>query len=228
MWDKIACIWHIVKGHYSAEIPCAYGAHMSELEQAASILSKSLTYLSFDRLLLRTGSASQIPDSQAKANRATLMYRLMPALKTLNDHIDQLDLGPVEGFALIDLEVGPDAIARNGYGYCVYSTEEEVEKILNHWKQEDELYKDEGTRYRRGKSEERLSIRKVRISKEGGIEFTGESELNIDQVKRTIRAWHKCLLDATNTRSLENIRKATDNVESEMDDWILRNDNENY
>ena len=80
------------------------------------------------------------PESQVKANRSMLLYRMLPAWKTLNEKINELDLGPVEGYAIIDLTMGPDAIATNGHGYCVYENGDTVNEMLNLWRQQDKEY----------------------------------------------------------------------------------------
>lgn len=176
-WDKIACIWHMVKDYFGPAIPHGYGRHMSELEKSISVLSRSLTYLSFERVF-RPKDENSIcaPEDQEKANRAILLARVLPALKTLNEEIDQLDLGSIEGYALIDKEVGPEEVAKNGFGYCIFATENEAKKLFRQWKRESNAYQDEGRNYRNLSKplEERIGIRKVRVSKENGIEFLFE------------------------------------------------------
>ncbi|HVI40646.1 MAG TPA: hypothetical protein VM577_08300 [Anaerovoracaceae bacterium] len=174
-WDKIACIWHIVRDHYGPAMPHGYGDHMSELEKSITVLSRGLTYLSFARVFNRSEEKKE-PTTQAKADRAAFMNRLLPCLKVLNDHVHELNPGPVEGFALIDKQTGPDAIASNGYGLCVYSTMAEVKKILKQWKKNDEEFKEEGRNYsgRQKTIDEKIGVRKVRISVENGIEFLEE------------------------------------------------------
>lgn len=166
-WDKIACVWHIVKDYYGPEVPFAYHNKMSEVEKSVSVLADSLKAFSYDRLF-RDKQAE--PTDQERALRAMFMNQLLPALEVLNKHVDELYYGPVEGFALIDLEKGPEEICKNSYGYCIYTTQEKVDEMMNLWRKNDAEYQDEGRRDRKS-IDDRLIVRRVRVSKEKGIEF---------------------------------------------------------
>ncbi len=85
----------------------------------------------------------------------------------MNERIDELQLGSVEGFAIIDKEKGPDAVASNGYGHCIYATRGEVDAMFALWRKEDSAYK-EGDRIH---IDQRMGVRPVRVTVEKGIEF---------------------------------------------------------
>ena len=114
------------------------------------------------------------PNGQKISNKVMMHYKLLPALKVFNENIDKLSLGSMDGFALVDLEKGRDKVAMNGLGYCLYQTQEEIDEHIKFLKEIDSEYVDEGRGYgpRFGKTiDERYCVRKVRVSKENGIEF---------------------------------------------------------
>lgn len=171
-WEKIALVWHITKNFYQPKVPSAYGDHLNELDQAVSLLGSALHTLSFHHIFDRSfeGRPTIVgEESQEQASELIVLSRILPALKTLNEQIDQLGPPPMEGWALVDLEKGPDAVAHNGLGLCVYRTEEEVEHLLQLWR-EQEGQREEKTE-RGGKIDDRIKVRRVRVTREKGIEF---------------------------------------------------------
>jgi hypothetical protein len=164
-WMLMQVVWHITKDFFSPEVPAAYGDHMSDLDKAVSTLGRSLEYLSMERVFRWDKEKT----SQDKAGRSFLLYRMLPALKVLNENIDGLDLGPLEGWALIEKEKGPEAICRNGYGMCIYDSKEKIDEVLNLWRRDDAEHKDPFPD--RKPIDERIGVRRVRVSKEKGIEF---------------------------------------------------------
>jgi hypothetical protein len=171
-WLFLPALWHITKDFYGPEVPRAYGNHMTELEKSVSLLSRGLESISFERLFDTKPEEFKAPDSQTKANRAMLLYRMLPAWKTLNEKIGDLNLGAIDGYALIEKEKGPEAVCHNGHGYCIYESREKVEEILNLWRQQDKEYKVE----KREAIDTRVSVRRVRVSAEKGLEFLGRLE----------------------------------------------------
>jgi hypothetical protein len=175
-WEKIALVWHIAKNFYEPRVPGAYGDHLRELDKAVSLLGSSLHALSihrmFDQNEIHTLEGQKVLEGQKSQDQASwliILSRILPALKTLNEQIDQLGPPPMEGWALIDLEKGPDAVASNGLGLCLYRTEEEVEHLLQLWR-EQEGQREEKTE-RKGKIDDRIRVRRVRVTREKGIEF---------------------------------------------------------
>jgi hypothetical protein len=159
-WEVMALIWHITKGFYSPKIPGSYGPHMSEIEKATNIIHNSCRAISWERLF------NVHPNiSQEKANRSMLLYRMIPALKLLNDNIDKLNIGSIDGWALVDKS---GEICTNVYGYCVYDDRKKLEEVLNLWKRDDEQHQDKKMN---PPIMERIDIKRVRISAEKGIEF---------------------------------------------------------
>ena len=167
-WTLMALIWHIVKDCYEPDVPGAYGNHMSELDKAVSMLSRAFSSLSWTRLFNKHEDEDKEPTTPFRGNRALMLSRLLPALATFNDQLSTLDLGDVEGFGLFDLE--GDEIASNGYGLCVYETLAEAEKMMAQWREADDEYEDENDK--RKPIDQRIEVRPVRITKEGGIEWT--------------------------------------------------------
>jgi len=166
-WMTMSLVWHITKDHYGPPVPSAYGDHVSELEKAIRIVSSGLEAISWSTFFRDTNHPAPPPESQTKANRSMLLYRMLPAWKTLSEKIGELDLGPIEGFALIEKEKGPEAICSNGHGLCVYESQKSVDEVLDLWRRQDEEYEVQ----ERKPIDERILVRRVQVSAEKGIEF---------------------------------------------------------
>ena len=171
-WSKIALCWHLIDGFYSAEVPHASHPKRTPIERAAHLLGNAMFHLSMCNLFEKD-PVMDGPKSQAQANRAVLLARVLPALKLLNENVDQLDLGSVEGWALIDSEKGPDEVASNGFGYCIYVDRKEAETLYQTWLREAAEYEEEE---RKQHLADHILIRPVRVTKEEGIVFTGAEE----------------------------------------------------
>jgi hypothetical protein len=169
-WSKIALLWHVTKDFIGPEVPRAYGKHISELEIAMSTVENMLKYLSYERVFKwgRDRDNEEL-NSQGKAQRALLMAKLLPSLKVVYEQIGSLDVGPFEGFALIDKKQGPDAVARNGNGPCIFSTREEVDHLLKLWREQETQYEEKTERT--GKIDDHIGVRRVRVTTEKGLEF---------------------------------------------------------
>lgn len=160
-WVVMAAVFHLTRFHLSSgEAPRALGEHVPPIRKALSILEHIATAISWEHIFDR-GREITVQD---KATRAVALARFAPALAFVQEHLDQLYYGPVTGTAIIDLESGPNGIASNGYGLCIYDTSEDVEAILSR------------TIENIPEARARLSTRPVRVSKEEGIVFldTGE------------------------------------------------------
>jgi hypothetical protein len=165
-WQIMALVWHITKDFYAPKVPETLG-HLPEPERSIRILSDSFQRLSWEHLFQAVGTPDTTPTSQTKTNRAMALYKMLPAWKTMAEKMGELDLGPVEGVALIDKEAGPDEVCSNGRGYCIFETQAEVDDLLNLWRQQDKEYEVK----KRKPIDERIGVRRVRVSAEKGIEF---------------------------------------------------------
>jgi len=160
-WDKIAAMWALVEKHYTPDVPLATGKHVSKLEDAVATLGSGMYRISLDRIFTKK------PTSQDKANRAITLAKLLPALREVHANVRKLNLGFVEGYALIDKEKGPKAIASNGLGLCIFATLKEVENLLKLWRQSDAQFKERDL----PPIDKRIGIRKVKVSLEKGVQL---------------------------------------------------------
>jgi hypothetical protein len=161
-WDKIHLVWFIVKGHYAPRVPKGYGDHMSEWDKAVSMLSRGCTAISWHRMFQEDESP------QKRANYLLILARILPALRTVWTSIEEVAPEPFEGLALIDKEAGPDKVASNGRGLCVFSSRKEVDEILDLWRRQDAEQEEPRTK----PVDERIGVRPVRISVQEGLVFT--------------------------------------------------------
>ena len=162
-WSWMALVWHIVKDFRDPERPHAVGPHVEQPERAIHVLSQSLRYLDIVDLF---GGHPAKYDDQERAMKLLTVSRVVPALAELNANLEKLDTGPFEGFALIQKEAGPEAICQNGLGYCIYSTEEAAQEILNLWVKADQERKTP-----KKPSRDAFALRKVRITLKEGLVF---------------------------------------------------------
>lgn len=162
-WRKIAVIWHISKDFLAPSVPSAPGKHISPLESAIATLSDGMRFLRLERLF----SENRTKTSQDQAQKVMILARVLPALKIVNEQIKSMDPGSINGFALVDLEIGNNEIASNRLGLCIYGTREEANQIMNMWRRdqaEKELSEQKPI-------DERIKIRSVRVSVDKGLEF---------------------------------------------------------
>jgi hypothetical protein len=106
--------------------------------------------------------------AQKTASQILNMHRVLPDLKYVMDHVDQLDLKPIEGVAVVVRATGK--IPSNAYGSCIYYTEEEANKTLDLWRKADDTYEDTYC-HTPVNADETYELKKVRVSLEKGIEF---------------------------------------------------------
>lgn len=162
-WVFMAVVWHLTKHHMSTvEVPHSSGDHIPPIRKALRILERVSSAIGWEHLFEK--GTLEGPDSQRRAARSLALARLVPALSFVLERVDQLDLGEVNGFALIDHELGPNAIAKNGWGLCIYESLEEIEKLLA-------AYKDQN------KDQKRFSTRPVRVNRREGLVFTDTNEV---------------------------------------------------
>lgn len=170
-WDKIALCWHLIDGFFSCKVPHAPHPDRTDLQRATSVLGNTMHYLSMCDLF--SNSSTKGPESQEKANRAIILARTLPALKLLSDNINKLDLGPVEGWAIIDTDKGPEEVTTNGFGYCIYAERKEAEKLFQSWLREADEYEETE---RKQHLADHLRIRPVKVTAQDGITFTGPEQ----------------------------------------------------
>lgn len=176
-WDKLALLYHLTKDYLRAKVPSSAGKHLSPLEAAMHTLARALDHLSYERVFGRgqergeNGRPNGRLTSQGEANRLRTLYKLLPALRVVQDGIAALDTGPFVGFALVEkrAEAQPDAIAENSLGPCIYHTREEVDANLARWREQEAQYEEKAARL--GTVDERIGVRPIRISRERGLEF---------------------------------------------------------
>lgn len=164
--DKFALIWHIIKDHVSLKVPTAVHPTVSELDRSLRILESCSLALGCSRMFQGdTNLSNPRRTDPRRTDRALTLAKIRPALQVVYEHVQELDLGSFEGYALVDLSQGPESICQNGFGYCVYSTLEPLQEISKNW----EIYFEPG-RY------PKIGYRPIRIDSqlEHGYEFTGD------------------------------------------------------
>ena len=168
-WQKMALIWHVVKDYYRQEIPSGFGDHIREEDKAISLLSTTLSRLSIARMFDNMGESAFVGGNtgQKDTNHLIALSKVVPALKILNKQIKKLAPKDFEGFALMDKLGGPECIAHNSMGLCIYKTREEIDSILDLWGKQENEFEEQAINI-----DERIGIRKVKITLKNGLEFT--------------------------------------------------------
>lgn len=121
----------------------------NNLNDAFSILNRSAANLSWENLFSRSTLESE--------NKHTLLKmihfaRLVPAIKTIHDHLVKNSREPFIGFAVAE---GEKIVPLRNEGLAVFATEEEAKEILDYLNEE----------------ETRFSIRNVKVTLEEGVVF---------------------------------------------------------
>ena len=157
--SRMALVWHIVKGVYDKKIATPDIREKTDpLDSAIYTTGRALQNISIDSMFERSK-----PESQKTAVKILRMYKILPGLKIINEKIDELYPGPMHGFAIWSNET--DTVARNGNGPCVFYTRQECENLLDQWERNESELEETPKDIRK-----LLSIRKVTVSKEKGIE----------------------------------------------------------
>jgi hypothetical protein len=103
---------------------------------------------------------SEFPTFYDRACVTNELYTVIPAIKTIFEKINELNLGPIWGFAICPRH-GEDDIFKTLRGLSVWRTYEEAEKSLKRWIDTEQV------------KESEVAIRPIKISIENGIEFLG-------------------------------------------------------
>lgn len=166
-WQKMAVIYAAVRPYLRPRAAKGVGKHLTPLEGAISTSGRMLQSLSYERVF-----RSEADTSQSRAMRTLVLARLIPSFKIVYEQIASLYEGPLEGFALIDVEAGIDVVVDNRLGSCIYATREEVEEILRITREQEKHYEERNARMK--PVDERLGVRRVRVTLEKGLEFLDE------------------------------------------------------
>lgn len=171
-WDKMALCWHLVRDHYAPKVPVSAARNRSPLDEAIHVLSRSLQYFDLKHIF-RPDEDDRDRKVQSEATNLVILARTLPALRTLNEGIEQMGLAPIEGFALVDKSAPENAVCSNGSGFCIFGRRERAEELLRLWIQSAEQYKEDE---RRQHLHDHIGIRPVRVTREKGIEFLDGDE----------------------------------------------------
>jgi len=169
-WTKLSLLYHLVKDHYKPKIFSAQSLRSDELEGAFRLVSRMAWTFGMGDFFTRE---SPLTNTTKEAQKVMRLYRFMPAFKLLYERARELVPEPIEGWALVDLQKGEGEVAENGYGYCIYATKPEAQRILDLMENARSQYKE---RPPRDLEKFSLKIRAVRVSLDKGIEFLDEGE----------------------------------------------------
>jgi hypothetical protein len=172
-WVRITMAWHLVKEFRTEKVPSATRRDYSELDRALSTVGRIARALNFHKMF-NDDHNYPIKDEAEVAARIQALVRFAPAIKTIATKFAELDPGGFEGWALIDIEKGEDAISENGYGLCIYQKLETVKAMVDLLRANEDEYEES----RLSPVAERLGMRKVKVDYqlEDGFEFIGELE----------------------------------------------------
>ncbi len=177
--DPIYRLWQVydkIKGHLYTSRPFL-GAPPQDapirqpIQLALSILNLTITQLWWSTSALSRPLKNEPAwmKDQKDAQRQLTIARMMPALRDVMEHIDELDLGDFEGFAICEQEE-PDMLIKNNLGLCIYRTKEEAQKMIDTWAiQDDNCVEDTYKKEVRKKT----VIRPVSVSSKEGLYFFG-------------------------------------------------------
>jgi hypothetical protein len=159
--EKLYLLWFIVKDVYR-DVPKHGIGDINKLDTATMIAAQQLYNFSFCSIFDKNKSQ----DNKDVANNLRL-YKLLPALKTINNNIEEIYKGPFKGFGIIYTKDGSVAEMTDG-NVCILSSEEECQKLLETWKLNESKYLDDKKGF---DIDNTFAIKEVIVSKEKGIEI---------------------------------------------------------
>lgn len=161
--DKLAFVWKITKDYYSPDKPIiTHESRRADPYTYIHNLINGLENLSWGRLFSDKNDES----TQKKVNLLIKLSRVIAPLKLLSDNIQSLNVGPIDGYAIVG-KAAPEVVATNGHGYCIYGTKDEVNNIFESWDKSDKQFKEQKTTPTRIE----YAVRKATVSCEKGIEL---------------------------------------------------------
>lgn len=162
-WRKIGLLYQIVKDHYEPE-----GAkdppHVikDDLERAFMLVHRMAWSFGMGDFFKKTSTLSQ---TQSNAQRIMRLFRFVPALRQIYEHVQELTPEAIEGWALVN----HGEVVENTYGLCIYATKTEAERAFRLIEQAHQQKTPEKSSPKFQKRE--FKIRAVRVSTDKGIEF---------------------------------------------------------
>ena len=168
-WDILAALWHLTRNSYEPEKLAAAGDHLLPIEKTIKIVERACRVLNWGYIFSERDEQGnpKPPGVQEKIDRSLILARFIPAMKTLWEHVGDLYYGPVDAFAVVETEKGPNAICeRSRNGYAIFESEALIEEIFDLWDRVDSEYKEQD---RGPRSRDRYRIRPVRVTLKGII-----------------------------------------------------------
>ena len=166
VWKLLGLVWEVARPFYSPKRPHSPSRRTNpvrtELDDAVTVVRDGIQALAIHDLFSRNDEET----AQGRTNRLMVLYRVLPALKTVWENVSELDPGNLDGLALVKKD-DRDTVLVNGYGLCVYQTPAEAQKVLDLWTREEEEYEE---REPKPKVED-FELRSVRVSMQKGLEF---------------------------------------------------------
>lgn len=170
-WEKIAVAWQAVRDKvtpYSHQVSMwAMPEPRPDLDEKREI-DELYDALSSSKFAIFKYREENDPKKQEHANEVITRAKLLCGARRLVAKLTE-DFTTFEGVAVVET-VRPDVVTRNGFGMCLFGTEEHARDMIATWeKVETPARRDQK---HGGKSpSERVRIRPVRVSVQKGLEF---------------------------------------------------------
>jgi hypothetical protein len=164
----------IIDGHYAPDHLIVNSLkNTKDLKHAIAMLSLGLRSIAWHDMSnvsqLRDDVVEKQINDQREANRLLALAKVYPHFKTVESHVNQLDDVLYRGYALAKKD-NPDEILANGYGFCLYQSVEEANKVLDIWRNNKKQIEEIGEKYEGGDINE-FVVRHVTVSKSQGFQF---------------------------------------------------------
>lgn len=118
-FNKIIKVWDKVKDHVELN-DCCPSANFNNIKDVLSTISSSACTLNFHLIL--NDLSKEKGRLQEKAHYMKDLATMLPAIKTLYEKVEELDLGSVEGYAIYK----DDEIVMSHSGVAIYKSEKEA------------------------------------------------------------------------------------------------------
>jgi len=147
---RIIKLWHRIQPVAELRLH-VHASDPEDIHDAAHILFSGAAEISWQNLACNSGSHHDL------IARTKTLRQMLPAIRTVYNHLLELDLGTATGIAICDKESGePIEIARGGW--AIYQGEKMCKEVIRHWKYNDP------------EIESKVVLRPCKVSVQKGIE----------------------------------------------------------
>jgi hypothetical protein len=150
--NRLYRVWKVIKDNCKLEWQIAepLSPDLSDPLDALHMVLETGEQLSFDLMFSDSGESHR-----SKVSRTVMLAALLPALRALNEHIAELDLGPIEGFGVYG---ATGQLEATNVGLAIVESLDDIRHLFAIWERHDPG------------CTAGFTVRRVRVTSDGGVE----------------------------------------------------------